>query len=106
MGGQLIDSMCVAIPYQPIYSPQNLPLVSLNNNVDLGGIVIKINLPSLLCAGTNAANPCGNGYLHGPAVAPLEAASACPGVYGKGPYAGNLLVDPKTGACELSWPQR
>ncbi|PPD81523.1 hypothetical protein GOBAR_DD21556 [Gossypium barbadense] len=31
----------------------------------------------------------------------LEASSACPGIYGKGAYpgyAGNLLVDPTTGA--------
>ncbi|GKV06048.1 hypothetical protein SLEP1_g17982 [Rubroshorea leprosula] len=63
-----------------------------------------INLPSLLGAGGTATNPCGNGYLQGPAAAPLEAASACPGVYGEGPfpgYAGNLLVDPKTGTCDV-----
>ncbi|KAH0680180.1 hypothetical protein KY285_021206 [Solanum tuberosum] len=42
--------------------------------------------------------------IYGPqglADAPLEAASACPGVYGSGAYpgyAGNLLVDTTTGA--------
>ncbi|KAM3342480.1 hypothetical protein P3S68_027446 [Capsicum galapagoense] len=58
-----------------------------------------INLASLL-AGT-ATNPFGNGYYQGEADAPLEASSACPGVYAKGAYpgyAGDLLVDKTTGA--------
>ncbi|CAJ1974086.1 unnamed protein product [Sphenostylis stenocarpa] len=83
--------------HQPIYGPQNAPLIAPNNDVGLDGMVI--NLASLL-AGT-ATNPFGNGYFQGPAEAPLEAASACPGVYGKGAYpgyAGNLLVDTTTGA--------
>lgn len=83
--------------HQPIYGPQSPPLIAPNNDVGLDGMVI--NLASLL-AGT-ATNPFGNGYFQGPAEAPLEAASACPGVYGKGAYpgyAGNLLVDSTTGA--------
>ncbi|EXB75358.1 hypothetical protein L484_012731 [Morus notabilis] len=83
--------------HQPIYGPQSPPLVAPNNDVGLDGMII--NLASLL-AGT-VTNPFGNGYFQGPAEAPLEAASACPGVYGKGAYpgyAGNLLVDPTTGA--------
>jgi len=83
--------------HQPIYGPQSPPLVAPNNDVGLDGMVI--NLASLL-AGT-ATNPFGNGYFQGPKEAPLEAASACPGVYGKGAYpgyAGDLLVDPTTGA--------
>ncbi|KAJ4701358.1 protein EXORDIUM [Melia azedarach] len=83
--------------HQPIYGPQSPPLVAPNNDVGLDGMVI--NLASLL-AGT-ATNPFGNGYFQGPKEAPLEAASACPGVYGKGAYpgyAGNLLVDATTGA--------
>ncbi|XP_037496156.1 protein PHOSPHATE-INDUCED 1 isoform X1 [Jatropha curcas] len=83
--------------HQPIYGPQNPPLVSPNNDVGLDGMVI--NLASLL-AGT-VTNPFGNGYFQGPKEAPLEAASACPGVYGKGAYpgyAGDLLVDSTTGA--------
>ncbi|XP_057731228.1 protein PHOSPHATE-INDUCED 1-like [Arachis stenosperma] len=83
--------------HQPIYGPQSPPLVAPNNDVGLDGMVI--NLASLL-AGT-ATNPFGNGYYQGPAEAPLEASSACPGVYGKGAYpgyAGNLLVDSATGA--------
>lgn len=83
--------------HQPTYGPQTKPLVAPNNDVGLDGMVI--NLGSLL-AGT-ATNPFGNGYFQGPKEAPLEAASACPGVYGKGAYpgyAGNLLVDSTTGA--------
>lgn len=83
--------------HQPMYGPQNPPLVAPNNDVGLDGMVI--NLASLL-AGTTT-NPFGNGFFQGPAEAPLEAASACTGVYGKGAYpgyAGNLLVDSTTGA--------
>uniref|UniRef100_A0A7C9E2I2 Uncharacterized protein n=1 Tax=Opuntia streptacantha TaxID=393608 RepID=A0A7C9E2I2_OPUST len=83
--------------HQPIYGPQSPPLVAPNNDVGLDGMVV--NLASLL-AGT-VTNPFGNGYYQGPKEAPLEAASACPGVYGKGAYpgyAGNLLVDSTSGA--------
>ncbi|KAI5654868.1 hypothetical protein M9H77_32058 [Catharanthus roseus] len=83
--------------HQPIYGPQTAPLVAPNNDVGLDGMVM--NLGTLL-AGT-VTNPFGNGYYQGPASAPLEAASACPGIYGKGAYpgyAGNLLVDSTTGA--------
>ncbi|XP_050217577.1 protein PHOSPHATE-INDUCED 1-like [Mercurialis annua] len=83
--------------HQPIYGPQGSPLVAPNNDVGVDGMVI--NLASLL-AGT-VTNPFGNGYYQGPKEAPLEAASACPGVYGKGAYpgyAGDLLVDSGTGA--------
>ncbi|PIN16453.1 hypothetical protein CDL12_10907 [Handroanthus impetiginosus] len=82
--------------HQPVYGPQNPPLVAPNNDVGLDGMVI--NLSGLL-AGT-ATNPFGNGFYQGPSGAPLEAASACTGVYGKGAYpgyAGDLLVDPTTG---------
>ncbi|XP_020239494.1 protein EXORDIUM [Cajanus cajan] len=81
--------------HQPIYGPQSSPLVAPNNDVGLDGMVI--NIASLL-AGT-VTNPFGNGYFQGPKEAPLEAGSACTGVYGKGAYpgyAGNLLVDPTT----------
>nr|XP_009759531.1 PREDICTED: protein EXORDIUM-like [Nicotiana sylvestris] len=83
--------------HQPIYEPQSPPLVAPNNDVGVDGMVI--NWSSLL-AGT-ATNPFGNGYYQGEADAPLEAASACPGVYAKGAYpgyAGDLLVDKTTGA--------
>ncbi|CAK9180499.1 unnamed protein product [Ilex paraguariensis] len=83
--------------HQPIYGPQSPPLVAPNGDIGSAGMVIT--LASLL-AGT-VTNPFGNGYYQGPAGAPLEAASACPGVYAKGAYpgyAGDLLVDPTTGA--------
>ncbi|KAK8642770.1 hypothetical protein V6N13_012102 [Hibiscus sabdariffa] len=83
--------------HQPIYGPQSPPLVAPNNDVGLDGMVI--NIASLL-AGT-VTNPFGNGYYQGPKDAPLEAASACPGIYGKGAYpgyAGELPVDATTGA--------
>ncbi|XP_073147667.1 protein PHOSPHATE-INDUCED 1-like [Henckelia pumila] len=82
--------------HQPIYGPQNPPLRSPNNDVGIDGLVTVL---SGLLAGT-ATNPFGNGFYQGPATAPLEAASACPGVYGKGAYpgyAGDLLLDPTTG---------
>ncbi|KAL7208245.1 hypothetical protein ACSBR1_030072 [Camellia fascicularis] len=83
--------------HQPMYGPQTPPVVAPNNDVGLDGMLI--NLASLL-AGT-VTNPFGNGYYQGSAGAPLEAASACPGIYGKGAYPGypgDLLVDPTTGA--------
>uniref|UniRef100_A0A7N0UUW7 Protein EXORDIUM-like n=1 Tax=Kalanchoe fedtschenkoi TaxID=63787 RepID=A0A7N0UUW7_KALFE len=83
--------------HQPIYGPQSPPLVAPNNDVGLDGMII--NLASLL-AGT-ATNPFGNGFFQGPASAPLEAASACPGIYAKGAYpgyAGDLLLDKTSGA--------
>ncbi|CAH1443849.1 unnamed protein product [Lactuca virosa] len=83
--------------HQPIYGPQGAPLIAPNNDVGADGMVI--NLATLL-AGT-ATNPFGNGYYQGDAGAPLEAASSCPGIFGKGAYpgyAGNVLVDPTTGA--------
>lgn len=83
--------------HQPIFGPQDAPLVAPNNDVGLDGMVI--NLASLL-AGT-VTNPFGKGYYQGDAGAPLEAASACPGIYGKGAYPGypgDLLVDSTTGA--------
>ncbi|KAL3504765.1 hypothetical protein ACH5RR_034606 [Cinchona calisaya] len=83
--------------HQPVYGPQGPPLVAPNNDVGLDGMVM--NLATLL-AGT-VTNPFGNGYYQGPAGAPLEAASACTGIYGKGAYpgfAGNLLLDTASGA--------
>ncbi|PKU83784.1 protein EXORDIUM-like [Dendrobium catenatum] len=83
--------------HQPVYGPQAPPLVAPNGDVGVDGIVM--NLASMI-AGT-VTNPFGGGFFMGPATAPLEAATACPGVYGKGAYpgyAGDLLVDPTTGA--------
>ncbi|XP_004500640.1 protein PHOSPHATE-INDUCED 1-like [Cicer arietinum] len=83
--------------HQPIYGPQGPPLVAPNNDVGLDGMVI--NVASLLAA--TVTNPFGNGYFQGPKEAPLEAGSTCTGVFGEGAYpgyAGNVLVDRKSGA--------
>ncbi|CAK9313065.1 unnamed protein product [Citrullus colocynthis] len=82
--------------HQPIYGPQTPPLLPPNADVGIDGMIINI---ATLLAGT-ATNPCGNGYFLGSPTAPLEAATACPGVYGKGAYpgyAGELLQDSTTG---------
>ncbi|KAF8411438.1 hypothetical protein HHK36_003987 [Tetracentron sinense] len=83
--------------HQPIYGPQTAPLGAPNGDVGLDGMVV--NIASLLAGAVT--NPFGNGYFQGSVDAPLEAASACPGVYGKGAYpgyAGELLVDSSTGS--------
>lgn len=83
--------------HQPIYGPQTPPLVAPNADVGMDGMVVNI---ATLLAGT-VTNPFANGYYLGSAEAPLEVASACTGVYGKGAYpgyAGELLVDSSSGA--------
>ncbi|XP_051145549.1 protein EXORDIUM-like 2 [Andrographis paniculata] len=83
--------------HQPLYGPQGPPLVAPNGDVGVDGIVI--NLATVL-AGT-VTNPFNNGYFQGSATAPLEAVSACTGVFGSGAYpgyAGNLPIDKTTGA--------
>ncbi|KAJ7958991.1 protein EXORDIUM-like [Quillaja saponaria] len=83
--------------HQPTYGPQTPPLVAPNGDVGVDGMIVNI---ATLLAGA-VTNPYGNGYFLGSANAPLEAASACPGVYVSGAYsgyAGKLLVDSETGA--------
>jgi len=83
--------------HQPIYGPQTPPLVAPNGDVGVDGMII--NLATVL-AGT-VTNPFNNGYFQGPATAPLEAVSACTGVFGSGAYPGypgNVLVDKVSGA--------
>lgn len=89
--------MCAWPFHQPVYGPQAPPLVAPNGDVGIDGMII--NLATVL-AGT-VTNPYGNGYFQGPATAPLEAVSACTGIFGSGAYpgyAGNVLVDKSTGA--------
>ncbi|KAJ1702592.1 hypothetical protein LUZ63_002371 [Rhynchospora breviuscula] len=77
--------------------PSTAPLVPPNGEVGTDGMVV--NLASLL-AGT-CTNPNGDGYFQGEPETPLEAATACPGIYGKRAfpgYAGDLLIDPATNA--------
>lgn len=83
--------------HQPIYGPQTPPLVAPNGDVGIDGMII--NLATVL-AGT-VTNPFNNGYFQGPAEAPLEAVSACTGIFGKGAYPGypgKVLVEKSTGA--------
>ncbi|KZV22751.1 protein EXORDIUM-like 2 [Dorcoceras hygrometricum] len=83
--------------HQPLYGPQTLPLVAPNGDVGADGMVI--NLATVL-AGT-VTNPYSNGYFQGPATAPLEAVTACTGIFGSGAYpgyAGTVLTDKTSGA--------
>lgn len=88
-----------AWPYAlPQYGPQGAKaLVAPNADAGMDGMVI--NVASML-AGT-VTNPFDNGYYQGDASAPLEAATACTGIYGAGAFPGNpgqLIVDPITSA--------
>lgn len=83
--------------HEPVYGPQGAPLVAPNADVGVDGMVV--NLASMLAGA--ATNPSGDGYYQGSRDAPLEAATACPGMYGSRAYpgyAGDLKVDEVTGA--------
>lgn len=82
--------------YQPLYGPQTPPLLPPNGDVGVDAMVI--NLASMI-AGV-VTNPFGNGFYQGNQETPLEACTACPGVYGPGAfsgYPGHLLTDGTTG---------
>lgn len=87
-----------AWPFQlPVYGPPDPPLIPPNGDVGIDGMVI--NLATVLAGAVT--NPFTNGYYEGARSAPLEAVSACTGIFGKGAYpgyAGKVLVDNKTGA--------
>ncbi|XP_062195009.1 protein EXORDIUM-like 2 [Phragmites australis] len=83
--------------HQPTYGPQAPPLVAPNADVGIDGVVI--NLATLLAGAVT--NPYGGGFFQGPVDAPLEAVTACTGVFGAGAYPGypgQLPVDAATGA--------
>ncbi|KAF5733351.1 phosphate-responsive family protein [Tripterygium wilfordii] len=83
--------------HQPIYGPQTPPLVAPNGDVGVDGMII--NLATVLA--NAVTNPFNQGYFQGPPTAPLEAVSACTGLFGSGAYPGypgQLLVDKVTGA--------
>ncbi|KAK1440281.1 hypothetical protein QVD17_06106 [Tagetes erecta] len=83
--------------HQPIYGPQGPPLVAPNADVGVDGMVI--NLATVLAGAVT--NPFNQGFFQGPVSAPLEAVSACTGIFGSGAYpgyAGEVLVDKVTGA--------
>lgn len=88
-----------AWPYAlPQYGPQGATaLVAPNADAGMDGMVI--NLASMLAG--MVTNPFNDGYYQGDAAAPLEAATACSGIYGAGAYPGNpgqLIRDPITHA--------
>ncbi|KQK01825.1 protein EXORDIUM [Brachypodium distachyon] len=83
--------------HKPVYGPQAPALVPPSGDVGMDGVVM--NVASMIAGAVT--NPFGDGFYQGPREAPLEAATACPGVYGSGAYpgyAGNLAVDGVTGA--------
>ncbi|XVF22157.1 hypothetical protein REPUB_Repub12eG0149500 [Reevesia pubescens] len=81
-----------AWPYAlPAYGPPGQALVA-PNGVGTDGMIINI---ATLLAGA-ASNPFKTGYFQGDALAPLEAVTACPGIFGAGAYPGypgTLLFD-------------
>lgn len=80
---------------QPAFGPKMPPLVAPNGDVGVDGMVINI---ATVMAGT-VTNPFDGGYFQGPATAPLEAVTACTGMFGSGAfpgYPGKVLVDKKT----------
>jgi hypothetical protein len=82
---------------RPQYGPQGTPLAAPNGDVGIDGMVMVL---AEMAAGT-VTNPYGDAFYQGDRKAPLEASTACPGVYGSGAYPGfpgNLLVDQTTGA--------
>lgn len=82
---------------QPLYGPQGAPLVAPNGDAGMDGLVMVL---ATMVAGT-VTNPYGDAFYQGSKDAPLEACTACPGVYGSNAYPGfpgNLLVDQTTGA--------
>lgn len=81
----------------PLYGPPTSPLIPPNGDVGVDGMIINI---ATILAGA-ATNPFNTGYYQGDASAPLEAATACAGIFGKGAYSGypgELLVDKKSNA--------
>ncbi|XP_057804019.1 protein EXORDIUM-like 2 [Salvia miltiorrhiza] len=82
--------------HRPVYGPQAAPLVAPNGDVGADGMVVSL---AAALAGA-VTNPFGEGYFQGEAAAPLEAVTACAGVFGSGAYpgyAGSVLTDETTG---------
>lgn len=82
----------------PEYGPLGAePLVAPNGDIGADGMIINI---ANMLAGT-ATDPYINAWYQGDAGAPLEAATACAGIYGEGAYpgyAGKLRMEPISGA--------
>ncbi|KAG0613641.1 hypothetical protein M758_6G118200 [Ceratodon purpureus] len=82
----------------PLYGPKGFePLVAPNGDVGADGMIINI---ANMLAGT-ATDPYINAWYQGDAGAPLEAGTACAGIYGEGAYPGfpgELLKEHVSGA--------
>ncbi|CAM6105916.1 unnamed protein product [Calypogeia fissa] len=91
-------SRCVWPFAKAEYGPRTQqPLKPPNQDAGIDGMIINI---AEMIAGA-ATNPFNSGYYQGDAAAPLEAATACAGIFGEGAYPGEpgkLLVDQKSGA--------
>ncbi|PIA61251.1 hypothetical protein AQUCO_00300646v1 [Aquilegia coerulea] len=94
--GTQCPGLC-AWPYAaPAYGPPGKALVA-PNGVGADGMVMNV---ATILSGA-ATNPFNTGYFQGDALAPLEALTACSGVFGEGAYPGypgKLLVDLKNKA--------
>nr|GEW84988.1 hypothetical protein [Tanacetum cinerariifolium]GEX28969.1 hypothetical protein [Tanacetum cinerariifolium] len=80
---------------QPMFGPKMPPSVAPNGDIGVAGVII--NLATVL-AGT-VTNPFDGGYYQGPSTAPLEAVTACTGIFGSGSfpgYPGTVLTDKRT----------
>ncbi|KAF8401415.1 hypothetical protein HHK36_012354 [Tetracentron sinense] len=84
-----------AWPYAvPAYGPPGPALVA-PNGVGIDGMVMNI---ATILAGA-ATNPLKTGYFQGDVLAPLEAVTACPGIFGSGAYPGypgKLMVNKRS----------
>ncbi|KAK9282545.1 hypothetical protein L1049_005466 [Liquidambar formosana] len=87
-----------AWPYAvPAYGPPGQVPLLAPNSVGTDGLVMNI---ATILAGA-ATNPFKSGYFQGDVLAPLEAVTACPGIFGYGAYPGypgDLMVDKMTKA--------
>ncbi|MCO5560044.1 hypothetical protein L7F22_013650 [Adiantum nelumboides] len=79
------------------FGPQTPPLNAPNADIGIDGMIINL---ATVIAGA-ATNPFNTGYYQGDAADPLEAVSACTGIFGKGAYPGypgELLTHSATGS--------
>ncbi|KAL2611386.1 hypothetical protein R1flu_023078 [Riccia fluitans] len=85
-------------PFAPAEFGDAAPaLIPPNGDAGIDGMIINI---AVMLSGA-ATNPFNSGYYQGDGGAPLEAATACAGIFGKGAYPGHpgdVLVDQSTGA--------
>ncbi|KAG9144285.1 hypothetical protein Leryth_016939 [Lithospermum erythrorhizon] len=82
---------------KPLVGPQIPPLVAPNGDVGVDGMVINL---ATVMAGT-VTNPFDKGYFMGTPSVPLEAVTACRGIFGSGAFPGfpgQVLVDKVTGS--------